>query len=81
MTLEGEKRVIDTAASLGIEYSTVDDGWEERPDKWKFLHELAGYAQSRGVGCSYGAIGRSSTIRRTTTARCAAFWTRSRRSA
>ena len=50
MTLEGEKRVIDTAASLGIEYSTVDDGWEERPDKWKFLHELAGYAQSRGVG-------------------------------
>ena len=50
MTLEGEKRVIDTAASLGIEYSTIDDGWEERPDKWKFLHELAGYAQSRGVG-------------------------------
>jgi len=37
-------------ALLGIEYSTVDDGWEERPDKWKFLHELAGYAQSRGVG-------------------------------
>lgn len=42
--------MIDTAASLGIEYSTVDDGWEERPNKWKFLHELAGYAQSRGVG-------------------------------
>lgn len=36
-------------------------------------------ARRRAV--SYGAIGRSSTIRRTTTARCAAFWTRSRRSA
>ena len=50
MTLEGEKRVIDTASSLGIEYSTIDDGWEERPDKWKFLQELTGYAESRGVG-------------------------------
>lgn len=50
MTLEGEKEVIDTAASLGIEYSTIDDGWEERPDKWEFLAELAQYARSRGVG-------------------------------
>ncbi|MFQ9210759.1 MAG: glycoside hydrolase family 97 N-terminal domain-containing protein [Alistipes finegoldii] len=31
MTLEGEKRVIDTAASLGIEYSTVDDGGKSVP--------------------------------------------------
>lgn len=50
MTLEGEKQVIDTASSLGIEYSTVDDGWEDRPDKWEFLQELAEYAESRGVG-------------------------------
>ena len=50
MTPEGEKRVIDIASQLGIEYSTIDDGWEERADKWEFLRELADYAKSRNVG-------------------------------
>lgn len=50
MTLEGEKEVIDIASRLGFEYTTIDDGWEDRPDKWSFLEELAAYARSRGVG-------------------------------
>lgn len=50
MTLEGEKQVIDIASELGIEYSTIDDGWEEHANKWEFLRELADYAKSRNVG-------------------------------
>lgn len=50
MTPEGEKGVIDIAARLGVEYSTIDDGWEEVPDKWAFLCDLVGYARERNVG-------------------------------
>lgn len=50
MTPKGEQGVIDVAAQLGIEYSTIDDGWEEMPDKWTFIRELADYARQRNVG-------------------------------
>ena len=50
MTLEGEREVIDLAASMGYEYSTLDEGWEELPDKWKTLRKLANHAAEKGVG-------------------------------
>ena len=50
MTVGGERGVIDLAAELGYEYSTLDEGWEELPDKWATLRELAGYAAAKGVG-------------------------------
>lgn len=50
MTLEGEREVIDLAASMGYEYSTLDEGWEELPDKWNTLRKLADHAAEKGVG-------------------------------
>lgn len=50
MTGDGERQVIDIAAAMGFEYSTLDDGWEERPDKWRFVADLAEYGRERGVG-------------------------------
>ena len=50
MTVEGERAVIDAAAGLGYEYSTLDEGWESLPDKWATLRELAGYAAGKEVG-------------------------------
>lgn len=50
MTLEGEKEVIDIASSLGVEYSTIDEGWESKPDKWQFIDDLVTYGAERNVG-------------------------------
>lgn len=50
MTVAGEREVIDLAAELGYEYSTLDEGWEELPDKWTTLRGLADHAAARGVG-------------------------------
>lgn len=50
MTLEGEKAVIDVASSLGVEYSTIDEGWESTPDKWQFIDDLVTYGAEHHVG-------------------------------
>ncbi|WP_158289342.1 glycoside hydrolase family 97 protein [Paenibacillus flagellatus] len=49
-TPEQEREYVDFAATLGFEYTTVDEGWEKWPDPWGDLRALAGYAASRGVG-------------------------------
>lgn len=50
MTEDGEKRVIDKAAALGFEYTTLDEGWEAQPDTWNFVKKLVDYGAQRGVG-------------------------------
>lgn len=50
MTVEGERAVIDLAAGMGYEYSTLDEGWERMDDKWTTLRTLADYAAGKGVG-------------------------------
>lgn len=50
MTVEGEQAVIDLAAEMGYEYSTLDEGWEDLADKWTTLREMADYAAGKGVG-------------------------------
>ena len=50
MTVEGELAVIDAAASMGYEYSTLDEGWEDLADKWETLRLLADHAAQKGVG-------------------------------
>lgn len=50
MTVEGERAVIDLAAEFGYEYSTLDEGWEKFPEKWKTLRELASCASQKNVG-------------------------------
>lgn len=49
-TFEEEREMVDGAVALGYEYTTVDEGWEQWPDKWTALRELTGYAASKGVG-------------------------------
>lgn len=46
----GRTAVIDLAADMGYEYSTLDEGWEDLADKWKTLREIADYAAGKGVG-------------------------------
>lgn len=50
MTVEGEQEVIDLAAKMGYEYSTLDEGWEKFPHKWSTLKSLSDYATHKGVG-------------------------------
>lgn len=50
MTGEGERAMIDRASDLGFEYTTLDEGWEDKPDKWKFVRDLVDYGKQRGVG-------------------------------
>ncbi len=49
LTPEGERRVIDGAARLGFEFTTVDEGWEGWPEPWERLRELCDYARERKV--------------------------------
>ena len=45
-----EKKIVEQAALLGLDYTTVDEGWEKWPEKWKTMSRLVEYAESRGVG-------------------------------
>jgi len=49
-TPEQERAVVDQAAALGFEYTTVDEGWEAWPDAWNELKRLTEHAKERGVG-------------------------------
>lgn len=45
-----EKKMIDAASSLQMEYSLLDEGWETTwPHKWQQLKELCAYAASKHV--------------------------------
>ena len=48
MTVEAEKRVIDAAAELAFEFTTLDEGWEAWPDAWTVLKELCDYGRTNG---------------------------------
>src|SRR5690606_5872289 len=49
-TPEQEREVIDQAAALGFEYTTIDEGWERWDRPWDTVKELASYASERNVG-------------------------------
>jgi alpha-glucosidase len=49
-TPEQEMEFVDYAASLGFEYTLVDDGWDNWPDRWRNMAAVCSYAESRGVG-------------------------------
>lgn len=49
MTSEGEKEMIDRASNLGFEYTTLDEGWEDRADKWGFVADLVKYGAPKKV--------------------------------
>ncbi len=50
MQPEEEKKFIDAAASLNIQYTLLDEGWETVwNNKWQQLKEICTYAASKGV--------------------------------
>jgi alpha-glucosidase len=49
LTVEGEKRVIDCAARLTFEFTTLDEGWESWTNAWDTLKGVCGYAATNGV--------------------------------
>jgi alpha-glucosidase len=48
-TPEEESQFVDYAATLGFEYSLIDDGWDSWPTPWKSMAAICAYAKSRGV--------------------------------
>ena len=49
MQPEAEKHMIDAAAALNFEFTTLDEGWEAWTNAWSVLSDLCGYAHSRNV--------------------------------
>lgn len=49
MSVEGERRVIDCAAELGFEFTTIDEGWEQWTNAWQVLKEVCDYGRGKGV--------------------------------
>ncbi len=49
-TPEQERETVDQAATLGFEYTTVDEGWEAWPEPWADLRRLTAYANGKNVG-------------------------------
>lgn len=49
MDVAGEKRMIDCAAELGFEFTTIDEGWEGWTNAWQALGEVCAYGREKGV--------------------------------
>ena len=49
MSVESEKRVIDYAAQLNFEFTTLDEGWEAWTNAWGVLKEVCDYARTNRV--------------------------------
>jgi alpha-glucosidase len=49
MVPEAEKRVIDCAAELGFEFTTLDEGWEAWANAWDTLKEICAHGRNRNV--------------------------------
>lgn len=49
MTVESEKQMIDYAARLKFEFTTVDEGWESWTNAWDALKEVCDYGRTNGV--------------------------------
>ncbi|CEL93047.1 unnamed protein product [Vitrella brassicaformis CCMP3155] len=45
-----EIQYIDKAAELGFEYTTIDEGWADWPDKWATMEDMCEYGREKGVG-------------------------------
>lgn len=49
MTPESEKHIIDYAAELGFEFTTLDEGWEAWTNAWDTLKTICEYGNARNV--------------------------------
>jgi alpha-glucosidase len=49
MTVEGEKRMIDCAARLKFEFTTLDEGWEAWTNAFDVLKEVCDYGRTNSV--------------------------------
>jgi len=49
LTVQGEKRVIDRAADLKFEFTTLDEGWEAWTNAWDVLKGVCDYGRAKGV--------------------------------
>lgn len=49
MGVAEEKRVIDCAARLKFEFTTLDEGWEAWTNKWETLRDVCDYGRTNGV--------------------------------
>ncbi len=49
-TFKDEKRMVDDAVALGLDYSMVDEGWEKWADKWETTTQLCNRANKNGIG-------------------------------
>ncbi len=49
-TFEDEKRMVNDAVALGLDYSMVDEGWEKWENKWKTTTALCNYANENNIG-------------------------------
>ncbi len=50
MSKTAEYDMIDFAHSLGFEYTTIDEGWEDVDDKWSFVNDIVEYGTEKGIG-------------------------------
>lgn len=49
LTVAGEKRMIDCAARLKFEFTTLDEGWEAWTNAWGVLREVCDYGKTNQV--------------------------------
>lgn len=49
LSVEGEKRVIDRAAELKFEFTTLDEGWEAGTNAWDVLKAMCDYGRTNKV--------------------------------
>ncbi len=49
MSVASEKRLIDRAAELTFEFTTLDEGWEAWTNAWDVLKEVCDYGHANGV--------------------------------
>ena len=49
MSVASEKRLIDRAAELKFEFTTLDEGWESWTNAWGVLKEVCDYGRTNGV--------------------------------
>lgn len=45
-----ERTMVEQAAELGFEYTTIDDGWEKWTHAWRSLKDICDFAKTKDVG-------------------------------
>ncbi len=65
-----QRKFIDLAAALGVEYATMDNGWRDWDAPRETLKALCDHGRNKGVGVwMCGCIERTFLTRRTATNR------------